>query len=125
MLAGFRARYQFVKKLFIAVGKKSVCRLDQVDADERRSECTIEVRHDVEDLRSDVPIHCQVLTPCTSLRVDLCTIASRRSVGETQEAFIPSFADLAAVCSILIFVTGRGSLIPIREPGGQVEPLPA
>ena len=25
-LAKFRARYQFVKKLFIAVGKKSVCR---------------------------------------------------------------------------------------------------
>ena len=46
-------------------------------------------------------------------------------MSESQETFAPSFTDLAAVCSVLIFTTCRSGLVPICEPGRQIEPLPA
>ena len=38
-------------------------------------------------------------------------------MSESQEAFVPGFANLAAVCSVLIFVTRWSGLVPIGEPG--------
>ena len=57
-LAKFRAKYQFVKKLFIAVCYPLVGRSQETRAGEGRGQYTVDGRHDVEDLGSDVSVHC-------------------------------------------------------------------
>ena len=57
-LAKFKAKYQFVKKLFIAVRNWSVCRFERILAGEECSHRTVDGCHDVEDLGSNIPVHC-------------------------------------------------------------------